>query len=168
MAQKMENGEAPPVVVTAQVVSGSSVTEANLFNGIPPSGVATATVPSTANHTGVWKYGVFRRCCSCQSDCWMAWCCPCFPLAQIAGKLQAAQNNALSAGCLGPAYKETLIIWFGVFFLGLMLTIFAQDFIPKFADLIQSPSTLTSLYLFIVAFQARRNTRRYHCGHRVH
>ena len=163
MAQKMEKREAPPVVLTAQVVSGSFVTEANV---IPPNGVATATVPSTANHTGVWKYDVFGRCCSCESDCWMAWCCACFPLAQIAGKLQAAQSNALSAGCLGPAYKETLILWFGVFFLGLMLTIFAQGLIPIFAgDLIQTPSTLTSLYLFIVACQARKKTRRYHQIH---
>ena len=172
MAQKMENREAPPVVVTAQVVSGSFVTEANV---IPPNGVATATVPSTANHTGVWKYenhtgvwkyDVFGRCCSCESDCWMAWCCACFPLAQIAGKLQAEESNALSAGCLGPAYKETLIVYFGLFFLGLMLTIFAQGLIPIFAgDLIQSPSTLTSLYLFIVACQARKKTRRYHQIH---
>ena len=158
MAQKMENREAPPVVVTAQVVSGSFVTEANLTNVIPPSGVATATVPSTANHTGVWKYDVFGRCCSCESDCWMAWCCACFPLAQIAGKLQAAQSNVRSAGCLGPAYHETMKVYFFLLILGLILSIFA-------GNLVQSPTSFASLYLFIVACQARINTRRYHQIH---
>ena len=154
-AQKTEQREAPPVVVTAQVVSGMHVTEANV---IPPNGVATATVPSTANHTGFWKYDFFGRCCSCESDCWMAWCCACFPLAQIAGKLQAEESNALSAGCLGPAYKETLIVYFGLFFLGLMLSIFA-------GNLVQNPTSFASFYLFIVACQARKKTRLYHQIH---
>jgi len=33
---------------------------------------------------GAWHHELCERCCDCGRDCWMAWLCPIFPLAQIA------------------------------------------------------------------------------------
>jgi len=38
-----------------------------------------------------WHYGLFDRCCSCGADCWMAWCCSCFSLGQMAAKVRLAK-----------------------------------------------------------------------------
>lgn len=38
---------------------------------------------------GKWHHELFERCCSCGSDCWLAWCCPCVTVAQIVSKANA-------------------------------------------------------------------------------
>jgi Cys-rich protein (TIGR01571 family) len=36
-----------------------------------------------------WHNSEFERCCACSGDCWLAWCCPCVPLAHMSSKLKA-------------------------------------------------------------------------------
>lgn len=60
---------------------------------------------------GRWKFDIFDfgRCFSCKGDCLMAWCCQCFPVAQIAGKLMK-RGVPSSQACGG--YYVVLPIFF--------------------------------------------------------
>ena len=84
----MSKEQPTPVVVQAVVVTQNPVVvQARMVqtqqNGDPE---AQLLPPSTSQ--GDWRFDTFERACACTGDCWMAWCCPCFPLGQIAAKVK--------------------------------------------------------------------------------
>ena len=42
---------------------------------------------------GEWNIKLCDKCCSPSSFCMMAWCCPCFPLAQLFGRVSNLNIN---------------------------------------------------------------------------
>lgn len=66
---------------------------------------------------GMWRTAIFDRCCTFQSDCWMAWCCPCFVAGQIAEKLK----KKLLLNTSGIDYKVVVIGYLFLFIVSRIL-----------------------------------------------
>lgn len=84
-----------------------------------------------------WHHSEFERCFSCKSDCWIAWCCPCIPLAHIASKLSALSTPY----CL--SFNTILYCGVGLSILDFILTIFGVTLYPQY------------IFYIIVCFQLR-------------
>ena len=109
----------------------------------------TLMMPGLQNHQlipypgeGRFHHDIFEKCCDCNGNCFMAWCCPIFPLAQMMERfkvLGVADNGG---------YHEVLVgavIWSIV---DLILTI-----------LTKSTSFFLIFFCGIIACQLRVATR---------
>jgi len=117
---------APPMVVQAKVapvqatiVSQPRAVQAGLVqpqNGVTNSTPAAGTSTLLPQHPqGKFRFDLCERCCTCQADCWMAWCCGCFPVAQMLEKLVV---NGTST-CLN--YNSFLFVYFPLLLLEIIL-----------------------------------------------
>ena len=88
----------PPIVVQAQPVV---VTSASGMGGLLPP-------PSM---DGQWRFGLSEKAYTFQNDCWIAWCCGCFQLGQIAEKLRAVGEHGCAMGYCAIVGAAT-ILWF--------------------------------------------------------
>lgn len=61
-----------------------------------------------------WKVGLFERCCDCTGFCWFAWCCGCFPLAQIAGRMRSDAASDMFGHLLRVDKFNFVITVFGI------------------------------------------------------
>jgi Cys-rich protein (TIGR01571 family) len=79
-----------------------------------------------------WHHSLFERFCACESDCFFAWCCPCFAMAHISAKLEAMGNPFLSFN--GMVFISCLVlvlmdcISLGNFILKIFLMLLLVDF----------------------------------------
>ena len=68
----------PPGAGMPYMGSGSGGEESSEHPLLPPG------TPKRGDHRD-WRYSLDPRCC--QPECWVAWCCMCCPLGQIASKM---------------------------------------------------------------------------------
>lgn len=61
----------------------------NTLNQPPPLefDLNSSLLPYPNEHE--WHHSLCERFCACGSDCFLAWCCPCFAMAHISAKLEA-------------------------------------------------------------------------------
>mmetsp|Transcript_10784 Transcript_10784/g.14059 ORF Transcript_10784/g.14059 Transcript_10784/m.14059 type:complete len:191 (+) Transcript_10784:72-644(+) len=87
-----------------------------------------------------------ERCCACQGECWMAWCCSCFSLGHISSKLEALGQPC----CL--KYSHIVMIGVALTIVDIILSVVMSR--PGRPAMRQP--RLAGLFFFFVTFQMRR------------
>mmetsp|Transcript_5260 Transcript_5260/g.9999 ORF Transcript_5260/g.9999 Transcript_5260/m.9999 type:complete len:197 (-) Transcript_5260:175-765(-) len=127
------------VIETEPKAAATSVKESGSQN--------TVAVETLLPHPmGSWKFSdVCAKCCTCDSACCMAWCCPCFSLGQLAAKMEVI------GGTSAFDYRTIVI-------LGVLLTILEAGLGIAFGG--KFFFSFASLFYFIVMFQLRTQMRK--------
>jgi len=114
--------ERPPAYNPASAPLESSVH----VTGVPgaPGSDPGSILPVHRHYTeDSWRVGLFEKCCDCSGFCFMAWCCGCFTIAQISGRLAALDSDANSDVVRHKEYKRVLLIIAILFMLNVMFGI---------------------------------------------